>query len=41
VWQEANFEQLCSRESLAEKVVEIEKTISVKEQEREWHDSDP
>jgi len=41
LWQEEECEQTCSRESLAGKVVEIEKTISAKEQEREWHDSDP
>jgi len=39
-WQEIEFEQICSRdsESLTEKAAEIEKTISVKEHERERHD---
>jgi len=31
----------CSRESLTEKAAEIEKTISVKEHERERYDFDP
>jgi len=31
LWQEEEFEQICSRESLTEKAAEIEKTISVKE----------
>jgi len=35
------FEQICSRESLTEKAVEIEKTISVKEHKRKRHDFDP
>jgi len=34
LWQEEGFEQICRRESLTEKAVEIEKTISVKEHER-------
>jgi len=34
LWQEEEFEQICSRESLTEKTAEIEKTISVKEHER-------
>jgi len=34
LWQEEEFEQICSRESLTEKAVDIEKTISVKEHER-------
>ena len=41
LWQEKEFEQICRRESLMEKAVEIEKTISVKEHERERHDFDP
>jgi len=41
LWQEGEFEQICSRESLMEKVAEIEKTISVKEHGRERHDLDP
>ena len=28
LWQEEEFEQICSRESLTEKATEIEKTIS-------------
>jgi len=39
--QEEEFEQICSRESLTEKAAEIEKTISVKEHERERYDFDP
>ena len=38
--EEEEFEQICSRESLTEKAVEIEKKISVKEHERERHDFD-
>jgi len=34
LWQEEEFEQICSREALTEKAAEIEKTISVKEHER-------
>ena len=41
LWQEEEFEQICSGESLTEKAVEIEKTISVKVHERERHDFDP
>jgi len=41
LWQEEEFEQICSRESLTEKAAEIEKTISVKEHERKHHDFDP
>ena len=33
--------QICSRESLTEKAAEIEKTISLKDHEREHHDFDP
>jgi len=40
LWQE-DFEQICSRESLTEKATDIEKTISVKEHERERYDFDP
>jgi len=40
-WQEEEFEQICSRESLAKKPAEIEKTLSQKEHEREDHDFDP
>ena len=41
LWQEEEFEKICSRESLTEKAAVIEKTISVKEHERERYDSDP
>ena len=40
MWQEREFEKICSRESLTEKAVGIEKTISMKEHDRERHDSD-
>jgi len=41
LWQEEEFKQICSRESLTEKTADIEKTISVKEHERKRHDFDP
>jgi len=41
VWQEEEFEQICSRELLTEKAAEIGKTIAVKERERERYDFDP
>jgi len=41
LWQEEEFEQICSRESQTEKAAEIEKTISVKEHESESYDFDP
>jgi len=41
LWEEEDFEQICSRESLTEKATEIEKMISVKEHERERYDFDP
>jgi len=41
LWQEEEFEQICSRESLTVKAAEIEKTISVKEHERERYDFEP
>jgi len=41
LWQKEEFEQICSRESLTEKAADIEKTISVKEHERERYDFDP
>jgi len=41
LWQKEQFKQICSRESLAEKAAVIEKTISVKEHERERYDFDP
>jgi len=34
LWQEEEFKQICSRESLIKKAADIEKTISVKEHER-------
>jgi len=37
LWQEEEFEQICSRESLTEKAAKFKKTISVKEHERERH----
>jgi len=41
LWQKEEFEQICSRESLTERAADIEKTISVKEHERERYDFDP
>jgi len=43
LWQEEEFEQICSRELLpvTEKATNIEKTIAVTEQERERYDFDP
>jgi len=41
LWQEDEFKQICSRESLTEKAADIEKTIAVKEDERERYDFDP
>ena len=38
LWQEEEFKHICSRESLTEKAVEIEKNISVKAHERKRHD---
>jgi len=38
LWQEKEYEQICTRESLTENAIEIEKSISVKEHERERHD---
>jgi len=40
LWQEEEFEQICSRELMTEEAEEIEKTISVKEHERECYDMD-
>jgi len=34
LWQEEDFKQICSRESLTEKAADIEKTNPVKEHER-------
>jgi len=39
--QEKEFEQIYSRKSPTEKAADIEKTISVKEHERERYDFDP
>jgi len=41
LWLQEEFEQICSRNSLMEKAADIEKTISVKEHERERYDFDP
>ena len=41
LWQEEQFKQICSRESLIEKAANIEKTIIVKEHERARYDFDP
>ena len=41
LWQEEEFEQICSREFLTEKAADIEKTIAVKEHERKRYDFDP
>ena len=41
LWQDEEFEQICSRKLLTEKAVEIGKTISVKEHERERNEFDP
>jgi len=41
LWQEEEFEQICSRELLTEKAAEIEKMISVKEHGRERYNFDP
>ena len=41
LWQEGESEHICSRELLTEKAAEIEKTISVKEHERERYYFDP
>jgi len=40
LWPEEEFEQICSRELLTEKAADIEKTIAVKEHEREHYDFD-
>ena len=40
-WQEEEFKQICSRESLTEKAANLEKTIVVKEHERARYDFDP
>jgi len=41
LWQEGEFKQICSRESMTEKAADIEKTISVKEHKRTRYDFDP
>jgi len=41
LWQEEEFEQICSRKSLTVKAAEIQKTMSLKEHVREHHDFDP
>ena len=41
LWQEEEFKQICSRESLVEKAADIEKMIFVKEHERARYDFDP
>jgi len=41
LWQEQEFEQICSRELLTEKAADIETRIAVKEHERERYDFDP
>jgi len=41
LWQEEEFEQVCTRESLTEKAVGMKKTIAAKEHERERYDFDP
>jgi len=41
LWQQEEFKQICSRESLMEKAADLEKTIVVKEHERARYDFDP
>ena len=41
LWQEEEFKQICSRESLMEKAADNEKTIVVKEHERARYDFGP
>jgi hypothetical protein len=41
LWQEEEFKQICSRESLMEKAADIGKMIVVKERERARYDFDP
>jgi len=41
LWQEEEFEQICTRELLMEKAADIEETIVVKEHERARYDLDP
>jgi len=41
LWQEEDYKQICSRDLLTEKAADIEKTIAVKEHNRERYDFDP
>jgi len=41
LWQEEEFKQICSRESLTEEAANIGKTMIVKEHERARYDFDP
>jgi len=41
LWQEEEFKQICSRELLTKKAADVNKTIAVKEHERERYDFDP
>jgi len=41
LWQEKEFEQICSRVLLTENATDIEKMITVKEHKRERYDFDP
>jgi len=41
LWQEEEFKQICSRESLTEKAADIEKRIVVKEHESSRYDFEP
>jgi len=41
LWQEEEFKQICSRESLTEKAADIEKTMAVRQHERERYDFNP
>jgi len=41
LWQEEEFKQISSKESLTEKAADIQKSIVVKEHERARYDFDP
>ena len=41
LWQEGEFKQICSKESLTGKAAGIEKIIALKEHERARYDFDP
>jgi len=41
LWQEGEFEQIYSKKLLTEKAADLEKSISVKQHEREHYDFDP